>query len=377
MLRVLHLITELNTGGAEIMLFKLLSCMDAKKIAPLVVSLSGDGPVGKQIRELGIDVRFLGFRPGRFSLSGFFDLCGTIRRFKPDIIQTWLYHADFIGTLAALITKKKGLFWNIRCSNMELHHYGRSSRWVSRACIFLSKYPDAVIYNSSNAFSFHQRIGYQRNSHYIIPNGFDTKIFRPDSEIRRRYRQKYHISPGQPVLGLIARFDPMKDHISFFQAAALVKKALPDIRLILCGNKIDWENHELVKMIQDSQLKENTLLLGLQHDMRGIMNMLDIAVSASAYGEGFSNAVGEAMACGVPCVVTDVGDSARIVGDTGKIVPPGSPEKLSEAILEIVQLPRSEFDRLKRRCRARIVEKYTIDRIAAQYERLYLDFCCR
>lgn len=371
MLRVLHLITELNTGGAEMMLFNLLSFLNADKIKSMVVSLSGDGPVGKRIRELGIEVRFLGFHTGRFSLSGFLELCGTIRQFKPDVIQTWLYHADFIGTLAALTTKKKSLFWNIRCSNMAFENYSLSSRMVFHACRYFSRIPDVTVYNSVNALTYHQNLGYPKRRAYVIPNGFDTQLFRPQAELRQKMRQRYHIPDHLAVLGMVGRFDPMKDHWTFLKSAAILKNRMSAFVIVFCGLGMTWKNPALVEMIKKCRMESHVILLGPRADMAAVMNMMDMLVSTSAYGEGFPNVVGEAMACGLPCVVTDVGDSAKIVGNAGRAVPPRAPDLVAGAILKILECPAAEWMNLKKTARQRIVQNYTIEKIARRYEQLY------
>lgn len=372
MVRVLHLITELDVGGAEMMLYKLLCQLSTEERKySMVVSLADVGPVGELIREQGIEVQSLGFRPGRFSLPGFKKLCGFLRQYEPDVIQTWLYHGDLIGTLAILATKKRRLLWNIRCSNMALGNYRHSLRWVIKGCSLLSKIPEAVIFNSANAMEFHKGLGYRPKSSHLIPNGFDVDRFKPDPRLRHQMREKHQLGPDQLVIGIVARFDPMKDYENFIKAAAIVKNSIPTLRLVMCGKGMDWDNQALVNMIDQSGLKANVLLLGLQSEVQKVMNMLDIAVNSSAFGEGFPNVVCEAMACGVPCVVTDVGDSAMIVGDTGEVVPPKAFKALANALIGLWALPQAEWQLLKQRARARIVENFTIEKIAAEYKRIY------
>jgi len=369
-LKILHVITSLSTGGSEMMLCKLLANINKQRFANSVVSLIQPGKVGDMISKLDIPVDSLGMRRSSYNLNALLKLIGLIRQTKPDIIQTWLYHSDLLGLIAGKISKTGKVIWNIRCSNVELEHYERLTGWTIRICAFLSKFPDAVITNSYKAKSFHLSLGYQPRIFEVIPNGFDLNYFQPDEAAKAAVRQELSISIDAIVVGLVARFDQMKGYQTFCSAAGIVHKLEPKARFVLCGNGVTVNNVQLVSWIKENKIEEVTHLIGERSDIQRIFAALDIYVSSS-YGESFSNTIGEAMACGLPCVVTDVGDSARVVGDTGMVVPPKNPQALADSILHLLTMDKQKKRELGIAARQRINSLFSIDNIARQYEDLY------
>ncbi len=269
------------------------------------------------------------------------------------------------------------LVWNIRCTNMDLSKYRRMTRLAMRACAVLSRYPYMIIANSQAAIEYHQRRHYRPERSTVIPNGFDLDHFKPDPALRTQVRRELGIPDGASCIGLVARFDPMKDHKTFLRAAGKVGAKYPGAHFVLAGHGVDSNNRTLCQWIKEARLNSRVHLLGQQQEIQIILAGLDIACSSSSYGEGFSNSIGEAMSCGVPCVVTDVGDSARIVGKTGKVVPPRSPHALAEAILELLELSPEERKKLRKLARERIRRHYSLDKIVAGYERLYMSIAAR
>jgi glycosyltransferase involved in cell wall biosynthesis len=204
----------------------------------------------------------------------------------------------------------------------------------------------------------------------IIPNGFETGLFKPDAASRAKFRNELGLAIETPLVGLIGRYDPQKNHFGFLGAAATVAQEFPDAHFVLCGPGVDVQNGELTSRVGDSGFKERIHLLGERPDMPSITAALDIACSSSL-GEAFPNVIGEAMACGVPCVVTDVGDSAAIVGSTGKVVPPGDDLALARAVLGLLAMPDAERKALGLRARQRVIDNYSLDQVVRQYELLY------
>lgn len=372
MIRILHLITSLDVGGTEIMLAKLLSAMDKGRFHNQVVSLLPPGPVAERIQEAGCAVTSLGGRHHRPLVVGFFRLLSLLRSTKPDIVQTWLYHADLLGLLVAKIAGGSKVVWNIRCSHMDLMKYSILTRLTVKACTLFSSLPDAMITNAASNLEHHMKKGYRPKRFVLIPNGFDTNAFRPDHGAGRWLRSDLGISDQSPLIGLIARFDPMKDPKTFILASAMISKEYPSARFLLCGQGMDSGNGLLRKWLSEAGVEARFLLLGYRNDVPGIMNALEIAVSSST-GEGFSNSLGEAMSCGIPCVATNVGDSAFILGDTGRLVPPRNPGALADAVLSLLSLPRVEWEALKSKTRERVVGLFSLPSIAKQYEEFYLD----
>jgi len=236
----------------------------------------------------------------------------------------------------------------------------------------LSSYVDHVIYNSSLSAVQHQNLGYSSKNGIILPNGFDLDEFNIDLKARNSFRIELGVSQSQFLVGYIARFHPKKDHKTFVRAANKIAIANPDVRFVLVGRDLLSTNGELSSMLASMNLEGKIFLMGERNDIPQINAALDVAVSTSAWGEGFPNVIGEAMASGVPCVVTDVGESARVVGDTGKVVQPENPTALSTALLSLLSLSDIERRRLGESARQRIAEEFSISNVSEMYESLYV-----
>lgn len=370
MIRVVHLITELNVGGAEIMLQRLVSRMDRSRFSNSVVSMTSAGPIGAPIREEGTPVSDLGMPDGVPSPVGALRLWALLRKERPHILQTWLYHADLLGLLVGRAAGVPTIVWNLRCSNLDLARYSRTLRLVVKACGRLSALPEAVVANSEAGREYHTRIGYRPRRWVLVPNGVDLDTFRPDSTARPRLRADLGLPPETPLVGLVARFDPMKDHRTFLEAAAVLHRSRPDVHFMLAGLGLDSGNPRLADWLGELGIAPAVHLLGVRNGIPALMAGLDIATSSSAFGEGFPTAIAEAMACGVPCVVTNVGDSAVLVGGTGRVVPPRDPAALATAWLDLLQSD-SRLAACGLAARARAVGHFALDTIVRQYERLY------
>ena len=330
-MKIVHVITSTHTGGAEMMLLKLLSTLDREIYDPLVISLVSIGPIGEQIRSLGITVHCFGMRRGIPDIRVVWWLARLLRRERPGLIQTWMYHADLIGGLAAGLAGGIPVVWGIRMGTIFPEQFKRTTIWTARACAGLSRrLPARIVCCSEASRVVHTRMGYAADRMLVIPNGFDLGAFRPDPAAGPTLRRELGIPAPAPLIGLVARFHPQKDHATFFAAARRLHRTYPDAHFILCGDGISWENLELAAEADQAGLRGCCHLLGRRSDMPFIQAALDFASSSSSTGEGFPNVLGEAMACGVPCAVTDVGDSALIVGDTGRVVPSRDPEAWPE-----------------------------------------------
>jgi glycosyltransferase involved in cell wall biosynthesis len=369
-IRILHIITTLDAGGSEMMLYKLLSRMDKNIFSNQVVSLIPSGLIGDRIRLLDIPVSDLGMKKGVFNPLAYFRLIKLMKLWKPLIIQTWLYHADLLGLIAAKTVRRGKVIWNVRCSYMDLDHYSNLTSWTIRLCARLSPLADSVISNSHAAKKYHIGIGYISNRFTIIPNGFDLEQFRPDIDSRIKLRRELCLSDDTILVGLIARFDHMKDHKNFLAAIKRVLDRHYAIHIILCGEDVNPENLRLRGWLNEFKITSNVHLLGLRDDVPYIMAGLDILVSSSL-GESFPNVIGEAMSCGVPCVATDVGDSARIVGETGMVVPPQNREALTRAISSLLELTIEDRRKLGQAARARVKHYFSLDNVVKKYEKLY------
>lgn len=374
-MKILHCITGLDVGGAETMLYRLATRMDVVRFQSRVVSLLPPGPMGKRLTEAGIPVDSLNMRRGIPSPAGLARLVRTIRSWKPDVIQTWLYHADLAGLIATRLAFPFGggpkVAWNIRCSYMALEEYRKLTGVTLKACARLSNSPDLILTNSEAARQFHMELGYTPRRFEVIPNGFDMDRFKPDSEARIAMRNTLSIEPDTRVIGHVARFDAMKDHRTFIQAAAKAAHTQEGLVFVLAGRGVDYDNTDIAGWMAEAGLPaERIRLLGEVANTPELMATMDVHVSSSI-GESFPNVVGESMACGVPNVVTDVGDSARIVGETGEVVLPRDPDGLTKAMLRLTATSPEDRKQLTTAARKRIEEHYSLPSVIDRMSRLY------
>ncbi len=371
MIRVLHIISSLATGGAEMMLLRLLTHLDLDTFQSEVISLVGTHPIGDRIAELGIPVHDLGLRPGAPNPLRLLKMARLIRRFRPDVVQTWMYHADLLGGLTARAVSRAPILWNIRHSHLDPEKSKRTTIWTMRLCARLSAtLPRRIVCNSHASLQVHAEQGYAREKLLVIPNGFDLDVFRPDPEARAEVRREYALPDEAPLIGLIGRFDAQKDQEGFLKAAGLFLRRQPDAHFLLCGRDVTEQNPQLVRWVEQNSLTGRCRLLGDRRDIPRLAATLDLAVSASIT-ESFPQVIGEAMACGVPCVATDVGDSARIIGDTGRIVPPRNPQAMAEAWEAMFDLPAEEKVKQRAVARERIRAHYSLAKTIEQYATLY------
>jgi glycosyltransferase involved in cell wall biosynthesis len=369
---ILHIITDLSTGGAEMMLYKLLSYGSKEKHKATVISLTDIGSVGRKIEALGIPVKALGMRRGVPNPLALLRLAYWIRQSAPHLIQTWMYHADLVGGLAAKLAGHIPLIWNIRHSDLNPLSNKQSTLWTAKICAKLSKIlPMRIICCSESSRETHIKLGYDAQKMMMIPNGFDLTTFNPDLSARQSVRQELGISEDTLLIGLFGRFNPQKDHTNFIRAAALLNRGITETHFLLCGDQINWENSTLVDSIKNFGLSRNFHLLGERRDIPRLTAALDIACSSSAFGEGFPNVIGEAMACAVPCVVTNVGDSALIVGNTGRVVPPKEPNALASAWSDWIEKGSEYRKQLGLAARCRIEEHYNLLEIVKKYQNFY------
>ena len=362
---VAHLITGLETGGAERMLAQLVARMDRERFRSIVISMTNTGPMEAAIVGAGLPVRTRGIRRGLPDPRAVLRLRRILREFRPDILQTWLYHADLLGLAAWQLGFAPHLLWNVRCTD------SLGSDVVRTLLAWCSGRPDAVVVNSAAGRQFHIGLGYHPRHWELLPNGFDTDMLRPDPGRRARVRSEFGWDESVIAIALPARNHPMKDHATFLAAAAQLAARAPAARFVLIGRGNDAGNRELAKVIAASGLGERLALLGEREDLYSLYPAFDIVSLSSAYGEGFPNVLGEAMSCGVPCVATDVGDAAEIIGDTGTVVPPRDPASLAAAWQRFASLSLQERVVGGGAARARIVAQFSLTSIVRRYEAVY------
>ena len=361
---VLHVIAGLSTGGAEHVLTALTTAKRQQPFSQIVVDLLGkaqdDDELIEAIRGANVPVHQFGGQTAIDLPLVLFRLRGLIRRVRPIAIQSWLYYADLVSLWALQLSGQREttrFYWGIRSSDMKLSHYRRALAWTINACAKRSARPDAVVANSFAGRDVHRALGFAPRAFPVIPNGIDTQRFRPDASARARMRARLALPDDKSVVIHVARVDPMKSHTSLMAVAA----ALPDIQFIMAGS--GTENIDALP---------NLTALGYRRDMPDLYAAADLSLSTSAFGEGFPNAVAEAMACGVPVVATDVGDSGRIIGDTGVIVPPHDVAAMVTAIARIRSQSKTEYDARANAARKRIEDRYSLARMVSTFDALHL-----
>ncbi len=368
-LRVVHVITGLGQGGAESVLWR-LATFPGQEVEHIVVSLTDDGIYGERLRAAGVTVHALGMPRGRITLGGFMALRRLIAGARPDAVQTWMYHADLIGGLAARLAGVRAVAWGIRNSGAHLERSSRSARMVLRACALLSGVlPGAIVCAAQDAAERHAAKGYRRDRMVVISNGYDLSRYAPDAAARARVRAQWGLDGDVPVIGCVARWDPLKDHANLLRAVAALVRDGRDagLRCVLVGRGMTIDNPELMALVDKLGLRERLVLAGPSDDVPAVMNGLDLHVLSSC-AEGFPNVVAEAMACGVYCVVTDVGDAAYIVGDTGVVVPPEQPEALARGIETALRDVASRGQgRAGEAGRARVLANFDLARMVRDY----------
>ena len=375
MIRLAHVITGLATGGAETTLLRLLSHTNRERFDPQVYSLSDiSGPIESEIRALRIPVHSLRMRVAVPSPLPVLELSRLLRVQRPDVVQTWMYHADLVGGIAAKIASPSvPVIWGIRNGNLDPQAIKPRTMYVARMCAKMSPWLPRVIVSCGYATrELHSALGYDRTRMSVVPNGFDVQLFRPDSGARHRIRAELGVSPTTTLVGCVSRFHPDKDPRNFVDAAARLHARLPDVRFVFCGRGLNPTNPELTRWIESARLTGAVHLLGERRDVPQVLPALDLATSPSR-AEGFPNAVGEAMACGIPCVVTNVGDSAFLVGPTGRVVPPRDSHALADAWYTLLAEERERLPGLGRQARQRIRTTFSVERMIRAYEAIYAD----
>ena len=372
-IRVTHVIAGLELGGAETMLCKLLGASDRERFAPAVISLSAPGRLAPRIAAMGVPVSALEMDRGRLQPRPLGRLARRLATERPHIVHTWMYHADLLGGAMARATGGAKVIWGIRGS-LDATLSKRSSRMTARACRATARWlPHRVVSCSERLAEMHIELGYDRKRMLVIPNGFDLSWFRPEAELRAQGRAWLGVGAQEPLVGIVGRYDPQKDHRTFARAAAAILRERPEVRFVMCGPGIDPDNHELMHMLAQAGVRERAQLMGVAENPRVAFNALDVLLCTSAYGEGFPNVLGEAMACGVPCVTTDVGDAARIVGDTGAVAPVGDWQGLAREVLALLNIGAEARGTLGALARARIERNYSLPHVAHRFQELYAE----
>lgn len=367
-MRICLLIRGLNFGGAQRQLVALANGLVKSNHKVSVVVLYPENPLGSQLDER---VEFLVMnKRNRWDLAIFFiKLINIIGKMNPDIIYSFMEVSNILSICLKLFIPKLKVIWGIRHSFLNLKEYDWATTASEIAERKLACYVDQIIFNSYAGINIAKTKGFPTSKSCVIHNGIDTDIYRPDNQSRVNLRQEWSISYDERAIGIVGRLNPMKDHHTFLKAASRLKNLNSKVRFVCIGDgPLDYKN-ELKNLSHDLSLDDKVIWIGNRLDMPSVYNSLDILVSSSSFGEGFPNVIGEAMACGVPCIVTDVGESAIIVGDESCVVPPESPDSLAQAMNDLL----TQFQDIdKVRIRQRIVERFSIESMVDATEEILI-----
>ena len=355
-IKVLHIISSLGQGGAERQLVELVKYNKSHAICQLMPG----GVYEKELKKKNIIIFDLKLRKNVFAIFGLYRLYKIIKYYKPDIINTWMYHSCLLEVVLRKITfNSLPLIWGLRCSNMQTSYYSKTLKLVINGCKYFSKTPNIIIHNSVVGMNFHKNIRF-KNNNIVIFNGIDTKKFSLNNKFRNKFRNKFNIAKKTKVLLCVGRVDPMKDHDTLLEAFIKIKKNFSSAVLILAG--LGTENIN----------KTNGLItLGPCQNIDHVYSACDIIISSSAFGEGFSNALAEGMSSSLIPIATDVGDAKHIVGNTGKIINPKNVIELYNAIKDLLELDEQNFVANKILAKNRINKNFDQLKMINAYDEIY------
>jgi glycosyltransferase involved in cell wall biosynthesis len=370
--RIAFLIRSLGIGGAERQLAALATGLHRVGHEVTVLVYYGGGPFQWELEAAGVPVISLEKR-GRWDLVGpFLRLARALRRNRPDIVHGYLPDANLLSLLAGRWVVKAKVVWGVRASHYDFAIYDVLSWILFWGSCRLAGRADLIVANSAAGRDYHVAHGYPPDRCVVVPNGIDTTRFRPDGSLRARQRDLWGVAENERLIGLVGRLDPMKDHPTFLQAASLIAKTFPSARFLCVGDGPAAYLAELQARAGRLGLTGRIRWVARAEDAVAAYNALDLLVSTSASGEGFSNVIAEAMACDVPCVVTDVGDSASIVGTTGLVIPSRNAAAVAAACGSILTRGRGDGAESPR---ARVVAAWTVDRLVTATAALLRSLC--
>lgn len=367
-MKILHVITGLKVGGAEMMLQRLIQA--ASDHSHVVVCLTAEGVVGADLIRRGVAVNAL-------NIGGLWSLvtgCGKLSRLmtveRPDIVHCWMYHSNLIGGIVARASGVTKVVWGVRAT--DLPRTGSiKTRLVRSICALLSAaVPSRIIYAADVSRRLHEALGYSKRKSLVIPNGFDIDSLKAARGGRASMRARLGIQDGQPVIGCVGRFHDDKGPDVFLRAASLVRGVDRSVRFMMVGRKMSETNPVLMSWIADLGLTGSVLLLGERPDVPSCLAAMDVFCLPSRT-EGFPNVVGEAMGAGLCCVVTDVGDAGHLLGGAGLVVPPDDPSALSAGLLGFVSMSAAERTAIGRSAQDRIEVQFSLKTVAATYSNFY------
>lgn len=375
-MKIIHIITGLNKGGAEKIMCDLAIENSKKGMDVYVVSLMGKGFWGEFLTSKGINLTTLDMPRGGITLKGLKNLYLLIKKIQPDVVQNWMYHANLIGGSIAKLAGVHSIFWGIHHANFDKKHNSRKTLAIIKISALLSRWiPTKIICCSVNSTHLHISSGFDSKKFASIANGYSTNAFKPNKKDRIRIHEELNIPGNRFLIGMVARYDPQKDHENLFKCIQILKKTNNNFICLLAGQGMSPENGELISSINSYGIMESIKLLGPRNDIKDVMNALDLHI-LSSLGEAFPNVLAEAMLCETPCLTTDVGDARLIVGSHGWVVPSKDSCALSSAVLEAFSMSHDQpeqWDKLKKQCREHIIANFSLEKMCENYSGIWMD----
>jgi glycosyltransferase involved in cell wall biosynthesis len=370
-MRILHIIIGLNVGGAELMLKRLvLSHQGDTNYHHSVISLTTVGKVGEQLQEMGVEVIALNIHSPLSIVRVLWQLVQIIRVKRPDIVHTWMYHADLLGGLAARLASNSNVIWGIRTTEIKSGG-SRITALICQLCAWLSRWiPHTIVCAAEASRLAHVAIGYDASKMRVISNGFEVERLVATKEQVDSLRSECGFDADTTVIGSLGRFHRVKDHANFIRAAGIIAPQFPKVRFLLVGRDLAGDNAELMAWINATGFPDHFVLLGERTDVPVCLAAMDV-LCLHSLTEGFPNVIGEAMAMGVPCVSTNVGDAALLIADTGTVVPKANSEALAQGLTKLIEMTREDRSSLGQKARIRIHSEFTMDRCRERFEEVY------
>ena len=373
MIKITYVTTGLGVGGAEVMLYNLLAKIDRSKFEPSVVTLMSGGVYREKIESLGIQVLTADMKQAKPTPGSLYRTFKLLKETQPQLLQGWMYHGNIAAQLFSFLTFKScPVIWTIHHSLNNIKTEKKTTQALIRIGARLSIFASRITYVSSVSQSQHYKLKYSKKNTEVLSNGFDLNIFNKNNSAREIFRQNIEVPKDAYLIGSMARYHPMKDHKNLIKAASIFLKNRDNVYFVLLGTNIDTNNKELIEYIESHNIGDNIKLLGERQDVKDIMPALDILTSSSSFGEAFPMVLGEAMACEIPCVATDIGDTKLIIGDFGKVVEPKNPLSLADKWAEIYSLNSVQKNKLGKDARKHIADNFSLEKIVHRYENIYI-----
>jgi len=370
-MRIIHVINSLDDGGAEGALFRLV--INNHESENIVVSLRDIGKYGPLLKKNKIEVHTLEMQNNFGFFKGAYKLFFLFKNSKPDVVQTWMPHSDLLGGIIGKFAGVKKIFWGIRHSNLDYIKKNKRTRYLIKINSFLSRFiPSGIVSCADTAEKYHRGIGFSSRNMTVIPNGFDFSYLKINNKFTKEFRSLNNIRNDVFLIGMVARYDPQKDHKNLLEALKIILNQKVNFLCILVGKGLTIDNIEMLEQAKQMGVSENLLLFGQTENINYIMNVIDLHVLSSSYGEAFPNVIIESMACGTPCVATDVGDSRQMIGNLGWIVNPKNPNQMANAIIDAYSNWKLGKDKENAKIlRSFVKNKYSIGKMVNSFNNIW------